>query len=736
MEKRTNIIFDRSGIARLLLAAVLLAGMVSRAAAINADSLGGNPWNTYLRSNMADTANGPLYLNQVKWLGASADAGKMMMQLQNYGQGIVGWQYSPTAPFITGVSASAQQPWMEVRSDSAGPGLIKLHGNAAQTTASTIMLIDQLGQYSNGIAVYGSQGTGIYVGSSGPGYGLRVVNSTASSGTGLGLDNLGSGTALYVSDARNGRIIVTSQDSANKPAITVGYKFGPNFRDSAMLYPWGLKSEKVVADTLWGRLIGTLDSTIVAGKSNLLRSGGEFFSGDKFLRTDKADTARYVVFDSIKAGKILDLNVATSTNANYLLYGGSYQTGTSYLRSDAADTANGPFWLNNVRLISSYTPAGGGYAQVWNNYGNQSVMAYNWNPIGQGIYAINKGVNDGQVAPYRSSYWLDMRSDSTGGMIRLDCNNSALEGMRVLGVRRDCMGIAVYNGTGAGIYIDHSGDQFGMRIENNFMSSGTGLWLDNVNNGTALYVSDTKNGRVIVTSQDSANKPAITVGYKYGPTFRDSAMLYPWGLKSKKAVIDTLRISLAGRRYFGNQQKNLCDTIRVWGVAESTTVVIATYGKDLEAASWNALQAWAGKDTIYVKRRALTDPDNYYWRADKIVEASQIQPAPDANGVEGPPEITNTLPAAAKLEQSYPNPTASEAVISYQVSREGRVSLAVFNMLGQNVRTLVDDPQPAGNYKVRWDGRNQQGQNVSSGIYFYELRTEDVRITKKLVLAK
>jgi hypothetical protein len=730
-----NSFAESTGVFKLSLTILVLTGLVSQAFALNADSLGGTPWSAYLKSNTIDTANGPLYLNQVKWLGATADAGKMMMQLQNYGSGILGWQYSASAPFITGISASASQPWMEVRSDSAGPGLIKLHGNAAQTTPSNIILIDQLGQYSTGLAIF-AQGTGIYVGSSGSGQGLRMVNSSTSSGIGISLDNLGNGTAMYVSDTKSGRMIVTSQDSANKPAITVGYKYGPTFRDSAMLYPWGLKSKKMVADTLWGRLAGTSDSAVISGRANLLRTGGEYQSGEKFLRTDKTDTARFVVFDSIKAGKIVDLNVATSTNSNYLLYGSSYQAGTSYLRSDAADTVSGQLWLNDVRHISSYTPVGGGYSQVWNNYGNQSVMAYNWNPVGQGIYAINKGVNDGQVSPYRSSYWLDMRSDSSGGMIRLDCNNRALEGMRILGVRHDWMGLAIYNATGNGIYIDHGGDQFGMRIENNYMSTGTGLHIDNQNTGTGLYVSDTKSGRMIVTSQDSANKPAITVGYKYGPTFRDSAMLYPWGLKSKKAAIDTIRTALSGRRYFGNQQKNTCDTFIVWGAAESTTVVTASYGKDTRATSWNGLQAWAGKDTVYVQRRAVSDPNNYYWRANKTIEAAQIQATPYNTGAEGPPETAEAITSAVKLEQSYPNPTASDVFISYQVAREGQVSLAVYNMLGQKVKTLVEQPQPAGAYKISWDGRNQQGQGVSSGIYFYELKTEDARITKKLVLAK
>jgi len=713
----------------VLLIVLVLTGLVSRAGAINADSLGGNHWTSYLRSNVADTANGPLYLNQVNWLSAEAAAGKQMMQWKNYGNGISGYNYSLTAPLFYGINSSILQPWMELRADSAGPGLLKLHGNTAQTTQSNIISIDQLGQYSIGLAIYANQGTGIYAGYSGSNTAIKISNSSTTAGTGLQIDNQNNGTAMYVSDIKNGRLIVTSQDSANKPAITVGYKYGPTFRDSAMLYPWGLRSRKVVADTLWGRFVGMLDSSVIAGKTNLLRSGNEYISGDKYLRTDKIDTAQFVVFDSIKAGKIVDLTVATSTNSNYLLYGSSYQPGTAYLRSTAADTANGPLYLNQVNWLYAEAAAGKQMMQ-WKNNGN-GILGYNYSSTAPLFYGINSSI----LQP-----WMELRADSAGpGLIRLhgssvQTNTNDIIFIDQLG--QNTAGLGIYNTKGTGIYIDHGGDKMGIRIENNFMSTGYGLFIDNQNNGTAMYVSDIKNGRLIVTSQDSANKPAITVGYKYGPTFRDSAMLYPWGLKSRKAAIDTIRTALSGRRYFGNQQKNLCDTFRVWGVAESTTVVIATYGKDVKAASWNALQAWPGKDTIFVKRRALTDPDNYYWRADKTVEGSQIQATPYNTGVEGPPETVAALTTTVKLEQSYPNPTASDAFISYQVAREGPVSLAVYNMLGQKVRLLVEQPQPAGTYKIRWDGRNQQGQSVSSGIYFYELKTEDIRITKRLVLAK
>jgi flagellar hook assembly protein FlgD len=104
--------------------------------------------------------------------------------------------------------------------------------------------------------------------------------------------------------------------------------------------------------------------------------------------------------------------------------------------------------------------------------------------------------------------------------------------------------------------------------------------------------------------------------------------------------------------------------------------------------------------------------------------------------MEFPPEIPTPPAPDVKLMQSYPNPAARKATISYQTARAGKVSLAVYNMLGQKVKVLVEQPQPAGSYKVQWDGRNQQGHGVSSGVYIYELKTEETNITKKLVLTR
>ncbi|MDO9391031.1 MAG: hypothetical protein Q7U71_04565, partial [bacterium] len=446
----------------------------------NSDSLGGVAAKGYLRSNVQDTATGNLYLNNVKWLFQANDSlSGYGQQWQNYGlASLYSVNYNPGGTSILGVNKGIDNNvdkrsfWMTIRSDSSG-GAIRMFGNSK---ANQIMVVEGVSPSGSGIGIYNQQGTGLYVSHSGDGRGIAIQNGLQSTGTGLRIDNQNTGTALYVADTKSGRMIVTSQDLADKPAITVGYKFGQTFHDSAMLYHWGLRSKKVVADTLWGRFIGTSDSAVISGRTNLLKTGMEYQSGDKFLRTDKTDTARFVVFDSIKAGKIVDLNVANSTNANYLLYGSSFYSGTSYLRSDAADTANGPLWINLCKY-AQFTTEPNKYGMYWDNYGMASVRAVNYARGGWGILANHHGIDDGEDT---ASFWLEVRCDSTGGGIKIEGQQKAIFPIKVNNPSKYGAGLGVFTDEGSGIYIDHGGstgdtNSKAMFIENNWSSVGYGL---------------------------------------------------------------------------------------------------------------------------------------------------------------------------------------------------------------------------------------------------------------------
>ncbi len=94
------------------------------------------------------------------------------------------------------------------------------------------------------------------------------------------------------------------------------------------------------------------------------------------------------------------------------------------------------------------------------------------------------------------------------------------------------------------------------------------------------------------------------------------------------------------------------------------------------------------------------------------------------------------VPSTFVLEQNFPNPFNPTTTIRYHVPQSGRLSLKVFDMLGRELRTLVDGNVEAGSYQATWDGRNEAGDDLPSGIYFYQLSSQGLQWTKKMTLVK
>jgi hypothetical protein len=93
-------------------------------------------------------------------------------------------------------------------------------------------------------------------------------------------------------------------------------------------------------------------------------------------------------------------------------------------------------------------------------------------------------------------------------------------------------------------------------------------------------------------------------------------------------------------------------------------------------------------------------------------------------------------PAEFSLSNNYPNPFNPETRIGYFIPKACQVKLEIFNILGQRVRTLVDEAQTAGKKEVIWDGKDEKGNELASGVYFYKLQAGDFTQTKKMVLMK
>jgi hypothetical protein len=91
----------------------------------------------------------------------------------------------------------------------------------------------------------------------------------------------------------------------------------------------------------------------------------------------------------------------------------------------------------------------------------------------------------------------------------------------------------------------------------------------------------------------------------------------------------------------------------------------------------------------------------------------------------------NTVPSKYTLSQNYPNPFNPTTKIEYSVPKSGYISLKVYNLLGQEVATIFNGNQKAGNYVATFDG-----SDLASGVYMYKLQSDKVSITKKFVLMK
>lgn len=88
------------------------------------------------------------------------------------------------------------------------------------------------------------------------------------------------------------------------------------------------------------------------------------------------------------------------------------------------------------------------------------------------------------------------------------------------------------------------------------------------------------------------------------------------------------------------------------------------------------------------------------------------------------------------LHANYPNPFNPETFISYSLEKAGNVTIKVYNMLGQKIKTLVDNVQEVGKHNVAWDGTDNNGKNVSSGVYLYRMENGSYSKTHKMVLLK
>jgi plastocyanin len=159
----------------------------------------------------------------------------------------------------------------------------------------------------------------------------------------------------------------------------------------------------------------------------------------------------------------------------------------------------------------------------------------------------------------------------------------------------------------------------------------------------------------------------------------------------------------------------------VWVTGDHTTTSISVPGG---AATWDALLTSAQQTYIYV----VTVPGTYQYKCTphfpSMVGSFNASPI-------GIKPISNKIPSSYNLYQNFPNPFNPVTKVKFDIAVSGNVKLTVYNIIGQETSSLVNEHLNAGTYEIDWNAGN-----IPSGIYYYTLRAGSYVETKKMILIK
>ncbi|MCP4242682.1 MAG: T9SS type A sorting domain-containing protein, partial [bacterium] len=135
---------------------------------------------------------------------------------------------------------------------------------------------------------------------------------------------------------------------------------------------------------------------------------------------------------------------------------------------------------------------------------------------------------------------------------------------------------------------------------------------------------------------------------------------------------------------------------------------------------------------------AWTDPTNnpwgYYYKVTTLDHAGNESEAAEVQGVSGVGD--NVVPTKTALLSAYPNPFNPSTKLSFELATPARVRLNIFDAAGRLVTTLVDEQRGVGRHDFVWNGQNDAGRSVASGVYLYRFEAGDVVQTKRMMLLK
>ena len=136
----------------------------------------------------------------------------------------------------------------------------------------------------------------------------------------------------------------------------------------------------------------------------------------------------------------------------------------------------------------------------------------------------------------------------------------------------------------------------------------------------------------------------------------------------------------------------------------------------------------------------LADNSQYYWLVEALDSDGFVVGSNENNPnymVVGTLSIDGAdIPEVFALHQNYPNPFNPVTTLRYDLPEDALVNITIYDMMGRQVKTLINDQQTAGYRSIQWNATNDYGKPVSAGVYLYQIRAGEFVQTKKMVLLK
>lgn len=311
-------------------------------------------------------------------------------------------------------------------------------------------------------------------------------------------------------------------------------------------------------------------------------------------------------------------------------------------------------------------------------------------------------------------YGFNVHDNGSGNTVAIKENGKLIAGTPYLPITGDVVHAANYKGlmNGQYTYVDeYSAAALNLiaghrAIEGNYNAPGNiGIFLQDLPEENVVTLKDAQ-GNILSNAAVRIYQAGPKDGEWYGKFYDDEPDLYLSADENGRVALGRCPFSKTGRIEHG------------YGFSNGVIILRAEYeGKIgygfLEVSSFN-MEYWRGntKEGNYELRINLNEPSG-------IVA-----------------ENSNVLPNDFELLQNFPNPFNPETLIRYRLPQTSKISLEIYDVLGARVRVLFKGTQSSGEQAMKWDGKNERGDDCSSGIYFYKLMADQNILIKKMMLIR